>query len=77
MGKKGTVLNVRLDKTSGNKMLDESALKAASKSKFTPAIANGKPVAVWVTYAVSFALEEKADKDKKVSKQDSDKDSDK
>ena len=52
---------MRLGKTSGHKMLDESALKAASKSRFTPAIANGKPVTVWVTYAVDFALEDKKD----------------
>ena len=52
---------MRLGKTSDHKMLDDSALKAASKSRFTPAIANGKPVTVWVTYAVDFALEDKKD----------------
>ncbi len=66
--KSGTVRDVRLGKTSGHKMLDESALKAAFKSKFTPATVDGKPVAVWVTYAVDFQLDEKADK--KDSKKD-------
>ena len=52
---------MRLGKTSGHKMLDESALKAAFKSKFTPATVDGKPVAVWVTYAVDLAPEDKKD----------------
>ncbi len=69
VGKKGTVLGVRLGKTSGHKILDESALKAGWKNKFKPAIADGKPVATWVTYAVSFELDAKADT--KASKTDS------
>ncbi len=52
---------MRLGKTSGHKMLDESALKAAFKSKFTPATVDKKPVATWVTYKVSFAPEDKKD----------------
>ena len=71
--KSGTVRDVRLGKTSGHKMLDESALKSGWKNKFKPAIADGKPVATWVTYAVDFVLESKADKvEKKVRKKDSD-----
>ncbi len=71
MGKKGTVRDGGLGKRSGHKMLDESALDSALKCKFTPAIADGKPVAVWVTYAVNFALDAKADK--KDGKTDSEK----
>ncbi len=59
--KKGVVRDMQLAKTSGHKILDESALKAGWKNKFKPAIADGKPVAVWVTYAVDFALEDKKD----------------
>ena len=71
VGKKGVVLDVQLAKTSGHKILDESALKSGWKNKFKPAIADGKPVATWVTYAVDFELDEKADK--KEAKKDSDK----
>ncbi|MCK4371892.1 MAG: M56 family metallopeptidase, partial [candidate division Zixibacteria bacterium] len=74
VGKKGVVLDVQLAKTSGHKILDESALKSGWKNKFKPAIADGKPVATWITYAVDFVLESKADKvEKKVRKKDSDK----
>jgi TonB family protein len=64
VGKKGVVLDVQLAKTSGQKMLDESALKAAWKCKFTPATINMKPVAVWVPYVVSFVLEDKKETEK-------------
>lgn len=36
--------------------LDESAIKSAWESKWTPAIQNHKPVAVWVSYPVRFKL---------------------
>jgi bla regulator protein BlaR1 len=56
----GTVGNSIVYKTSGQKVLDESALQAASKCKFKPAIREGKSVACWVTYKVTFALEKGA-----------------
>lgn len=35
---------------------EESAIKAALKSKYKPAMNKDKPVAVWVTYKVNFSL---------------------
>lgn len=62
--KTGKVADVRLARTSSQKSLDESALTAAWKCKFTPATVDSKPVAVWVTYAVKFALDDKKESDK-------------
>lgn len=64
VGAKGVVLDARLAKTSGNTMLDESALAAASKSKFKPATIKSEPIAVWVTYKVSFVLSDQEESGK-------------
>lgn len=53
----GDVIDARIGKSSGTTSLDEAALRAASKNKFTPATQNGRPVAVWVTYKVEFEKE--------------------
>jgi outer membrane biosynthesis protein TonB len=37
-------------------MLDQAALEAARRSVFTPALANGRPVKVWVRQQYRFAL---------------------
>ena len=61
INKKGEVVKAMIFKSSDSKVgFDESALNAAYKCKFTPAIQNKQPVAVWITYKVSFVL----DKDK-------------
>ena len=57
--KDGTVHETKLHKSSGNKLLDESALKAGMLNKYKPGYQGDKPVACWVTYKVSFVLEEK------------------
>ena len=44
-------------KSSGTPALDEAAVAVAHKCKFKPAIQNGRPVAMWVTYKVDFILE--------------------
>ncbi len=55
--KNGNVRNAMVLKSSGSKAgFDEAALKAAYKCKFTPAIQNGRPVAVWVGYQVEFSM---------------------
>ena len=36
---------------------EEAALDAARHNKFKPAISDGKPVAVWITYKVEFRLD--------------------
>lgn len=57
--KNGDPIRVKVGKSSGHEMLDESAVAAAKKNKFKPGVKDGKPVAAWVTYVVSFTLSEK------------------
>jgi len=53
----GTVRTAKIAKTSGVPMLDSAAVTAAPRCRYKPAIAHGRPVAVWVTYKVTFALD--------------------
>jgi TonB family protein len=59
--KKGVVRKAMVYKPSKYKVLDEAAVAAAPKCKFKPAVQNGQPVAVWITYPVVFANDGKAD----------------
>ena len=69
INKKGEVEKAIIFKSSGSKAgFDEAALDAAYKNKFTPALQDGKPVAVWITYCVSFVLSKEKVKDKGNSK---------
>lgn len=52
----GSVIAVEILKSSGNQMLDESAVNAAKKSKFTPAKQRDKCVRVWVVRQIEFKL---------------------
>lgn len=55
--KEGKVREARVAKSSGmNVGFDEAALEAAYKNIYKPAIQNGRPVAIWVTYPVEFKL---------------------
>jgi TonB family protein len=56
VGRKGDVLDAVVYVSSGNKLLDEAALAVAGKYKYQPAVQNGRPVAIWVTYKVAFKL---------------------
>ncbi|MCK4301384.1 MAG: energy transducer TonB [candidate division Zixibacteria bacterium] len=56
----GNVVEVMLAKTSGSELLDKAALVAAEKNRFKPAVQDGKPVAVWVTFKVDFVLDDKS-----------------
>ncbi len=58
VGKDGSVRRAVAYVSSGSAMLDEAAVKAAYKNKFTPGIQNGRPISVWVTYTVEFILNE-------------------
>ena len=40
----------------GHPEFSKSAIEAAKQSTFKPAVNNGKPVAVWITWAVKFQL---------------------
>jgi len=57
--KNGKVRDAIVAKASGvDAGFEEAAIKAAKQYIYTPAIANGKPVAVWVLYPVNFTLEQ-------------------
>jgi protein TonB len=53
----GSVRDAVVYKSSGTPALDDAAVKAAPACKFKPAIQNGRPVAMWVTYKVDFMLQ--------------------
>ncbi len=55
--KEGNVKDVKVVKSSGTKGLDDSAVAAAYKNKFTPAISHGQPIYMWVIYTVEFVIE--------------------
>ncbi len=55
--KKGKVRDVIILKDSGaNAGFEEAAINAAMKTEWKPAISNGQPVAVWVSYKIVFVL---------------------
>ena len=58
----GAATKAIVGKSSGHKCLDKAALAAARKCKYTSALQNGKPIAVWVTYKVDFYLSEESKK---------------
>ena len=57
VGSDGNVKNAVVYKSSGTPALDEAAVAVAPMCKFKPAIQNGRPVAMWVTYKVDFILD--------------------
>ncbi len=57
--KNGEVKKAMILRSSGSKAgFDEAALEASYKCKFKPAIQNGRPVSIWVSYQVEFTLED-------------------
>lgn len=53
--KEGKVRDARVQKASGTNVgFEEAALEAAYKNRYRPAIQNGSPVPVWVSYKVEF-----------------------
>jgi len=58
--REGNVRDVIIAKASGaNAGFEEAAIDAGKQCVWRPAIANGQPVAVWVTYKVEFKLKNK------------------
>ena len=53
---KGNVAKAKVEK-GVNPLLDKSALSAAKKAKFSPALINDKPVKVWVVLPIAFKLD--------------------
>jgi protein TonB len=55
--REGRVRDVRIVKPSGaNAGFEEAAIDAAKQGVWKPAISNGQPIAVWVTYKIDFKL---------------------
>lgn len=52
----GSVGDALIQKSSGVTSLDDAALKAVYDCKFRPAIQNGRPVKVWVSFPYEFVL---------------------
>jgi TonB family protein len=58
VNEQGLVENAVVSKPSGSKAgFDQSALKSAYECKYKPAMKDGEPVAVWITYKVNFVLD--------------------
>jgi len=50
----GSVLQTRVQKSSGHKALDDAALKVADIMEFSPALNRDKRVKVWVAFPITF-----------------------
>ena len=57
VGENGSVQSAVVRRSSGTESLDQAAVDAARKCRYSPGIQNGRPVKVWVTYRVDFQLE--------------------
>lgn len=47
VGPDGSVLEVRLKKSSGSRLLDQTTIETVKKWRFSPATIDGRPVAEW------------------------------
>lgn len=56
IGIDGSVLRIAIEKTSGYAILDSAAVSYIAKCKFTPALQQGKPVAVWIGQTITYKL---------------------
>jgi TonB family protein len=52
----GEVENAKVQKGSGNKQLDDAALRAAQEFSFTPALNRDKRVPVWIAIPITFSV---------------------
>jgi protein TonB len=52
----GSCGQVMLVRTSGNSLLDDSALKTVAQWKFTPAKSQGKDISQWVSIPIVFSI---------------------
>lgn len=54
LDEQGSVLIPLVRRSSGTECLDQAALDAARKCRFRPAIQNGRPIKIWVTFPYVF-----------------------
>ncbi|WP_200305798.1 energy transducer TonB, partial [Paracraurococcus ruber] len=54
----GTLQEVRLLRSAGNRWLDEAAQAAARRWEIAPTLRDGRPIEAWVEVPVRFRLEE-------------------
>jgi len=52
----GAVQNAQVQKSSGNRALDDAALRSAQEFTFTPALNRDKRVPVWISIPIAFAV---------------------
>lgn len=53
----GRVEQVRIDQSSGHPALDEAAINVAGAYDFSPALNDGEPVPVWVSFPITFRVD--------------------
>ena len=56
VGKDGRVIRVEVDESRSILLLNETALEAAKRWVFQPAMTNGHPVPAWVAITFNFTL---------------------
>lgn len=52
----GNVVDVKIYKSSGNRLLDDAALTAFRSYQFKPAVQHDRPVSVWIRMPITFKL---------------------
>lgn len=53
----GTIMEVKITRSSGSDLLDQVAIEAAWNSLWTPAQRNGEGISVWTTVSYKFELD--------------------
>ncbi len=57
VGDRGNVIRVELQRTTGSPALDDTIRHAAMRWKYTPAVNDGKPVAIWISQKISIQFQ--------------------
>lgn len=69
INEKGNVIKAKVEQGVKD-ILDNAALEAAKKAKFSPAMAKNKPVKVWVVLPISFKLDVDKKSEARIMKRD-------
>ena len=57
VSEEGEVKQAKVTKSSGHDILDDAALEYGKNLKFEPALREGKPTSVWLTWTINYNLE--------------------